>query len=463
MGKSTIAQTVAKNSHTRGCLGASFFFSRDDADCSKSNFVFSTIAHQLAAFHPIFKEQIAEAIAGYANPANASSYSQLTEFIVKPLKAGVAEGLSHVIVVLDALDECQDASLVVKLLTTEVVNLPLSLKFLVTSRPERHLEEILGESDHVRVLPLDVEDPTMKRDIIELFRVRLHEIAKSRKLSQDWPDGSDLVKLENRASGLFIWASTACNFIDAVNPQKKLRQLLDEKQPATLNQVDNLYKVVLDGCPWDDADFSRSYPLVMGTILAARSPLSVQAIDRLLGDQMDGTLSASILSHLPSVIRVEGDKELARILHPSFREFLIDSTRCQVQQYQISPAHHNCTLAICCLRAMSLSLTRNICSLDGSPLNSEVKDLDDRVGKYISEDLQYSCRFWVDHVVEANEGQSKRELGEMVNGFLQTHLPHWLEVMSLLGRTFEAVSCVQRLEKWIKVTVFSRMFPINQY
>jgi len=43
-GRSTIAQTVAHHYHRTSQLGASFFCSRDDADCSNVGLVFQTIA-----------------------------------------------------------------------------------------------------------------------------------------------------------------------------------------------------------------------------------------------------------------------------------------------------------------------------------------------------------------------------------------------------------------------------------
>src|SRR5882762_11459379 len=61
-GKSTIAQTVANHYHRTKQLGASFFCSRDDADCSNIGLVFQTIAFQLSAFSPAFGERVSEAM-----------------------------------------------------------------------------------------------------------------------------------------------------------------------------------------------------------------------------------------------------------------------------------------------------------------------------------------------------------------------------------------------------------------
>lgn len=49
-GKTTIASTIAKACRIRGTLGASFFCSRDDVECSNPNLIFTTIAYQLGQF-----------------------------------------------------------------------------------------------------------------------------------------------------------------------------------------------------------------------------------------------------------------------------------------------------------------------------------------------------------------------------------------------------------------------------
>jgi len=54
--KTTIATTAAKVCRARRMLAASFFCSRDDADCSSPNLIFMTIAYQLGVFCPPFKD-----------------------------------------------------------------------------------------------------------------------------------------------------------------------------------------------------------------------------------------------------------------------------------------------------------------------------------------------------------------------------------------------------------------------
>lgn len=47
-GKLTIARTFSRELHDRGCLGASFFFSRGGGDVGHAGFFFTSLAKQLA-------------------------------------------------------------------------------------------------------------------------------------------------------------------------------------------------------------------------------------------------------------------------------------------------------------------------------------------------------------------------------------------------------------------------------
>src|SRR5882724_778801 len=108
-GKSTIAQTVAYYYHSTKQLGASFFCSRDDTDCSNVGLVFQTIAFQLSAFNLAFGERVSEAMARDAYLQSALPSMQLEKLVVEPLEAVIYEQeVPLCVVVIDTLDECKE-------------------------------------------------------------------------------------------------------------------------------------------------------------------------------------------------------------------------------------------------------------------------------------------------------------------------------------------------------------------
>ena len=81
-------------------------------------------------------------------------------------------------------------------------------------------------------------------------------------------------------------------------------------------------------------------------------------------------------------------------------------------------------------------------------LRSEVKE--ETVASSVSPELRYACRYWIEHVKRSQQSIID---GGAVHVFLQTHLLHWLEAMSLMGETDECVRLLARLQALIAVRV----------
>ena len=137
-GKSTIAYTIAQEwSHS----GASFFFSRARLSLRESRLVFQTIAFQLRINHPILRAPISHAL---EDPAilTSNNETQLQRLILDPILQTQSHLPHCLVIVIDALDECDDNIIVniVELLATTLEkydsSIQIRLRFLVTSRPE---------------------------------------------------------------------------------------------------------------------------------------------------------------------------------------------------------------------------------------------------------------------------------------------------------------------------------------
>ncbi|KAG9221540.1 hypothetical protein CCMSSC00406_0009363 [Pleurotus cornucopiae] len=106
-GKSTIVRTVAERLDALHILGASFFFSSDDAQLKKNSHFFSTLAYQLCVFDELFAKMIGNALESLTmvDAVIKSPAAQLEKLIVEPLKP--VNAVSHtVVIVVDTLDEC---------------------------------------------------------------------------------------------------------------------------------------------------------------------------------------------------------------------------------------------------------------------------------------------------------------------------------------------------------------------
>ncbi|KAJ7751528.1 hypothetical protein DFH07DRAFT_774773 [Mycena maculata] len=141
-GKTTIAYTIAQECKNGGILGASFFCSRDDADCSNLRLIFTTIAYQLGLFNPVFGTEVSKVLKATPDIGYTNAQTQLEELIVNPLHM-VRDSFTRCVIILDALDD----SVILSVLARHSEDLS-PLIFLVTSRPENHIK--MAFSQHLQ-------------------------------------------------------------------------------------------------------------------------------------------------------------------------------------------------------------------------------------------------------------------------------------------------------------------------
>ena len=178
-GKSTIAQTVAERIFSDGCLGASFFCSRDFEDQSNLHFILPTLAVQLARRYTEFQSIFVPLVQSNPGVAYESLFNQMDKLIFRPFKKSAVSTA----IIIDALDECKDeepASVILSVLGQFVSETP-KVKFFLTGRPESRIREgfhlpLLAQATNVFVLH-DVESSRVNSDIRQFFRHRFMELA----------------------------------------------------------------------------------------------------------------------------------------------------------------------------------------------------------------------------------------------------------------------------------------------
>ncbi|EKM60610.1 uncharacterized protein PHACADRAFT_64757, partial [Phanerochaete carnosa HHB-10118-sp] len=92
------------------------------------------------------------------------------------------------------------------------------LRFLVTSRPERHITVVFDAPRYRNafrkiLLHADELQPVTTTDIKQYLSVSLSHIGLYFGLAEPWPDGADIEVLSRMTGGLFICAATAAKFI----------------------------------------------------------------------------------------------------------------------------------------------------------------------------------------------------------------------------------------------------------
>ncbi|KAG8888572.1 hypothetical protein FRB98_007437, partial [Tulasnella sp. 332] len=73
-----------------------------------------------------------------------------------------------------------------------------------------------------------------------------------------------------------------------------------------------------------------------------------------------------------------------------------------------------------------------------------------KIEEYISPALAYACLYWTDHLSEARtDSKESLEVDSLVEHFVEQKILYWIEVLSLLGKTKEAVILLRSADTWV--------------
>jgi hypothetical protein len=460
-GKTTIAYTVAEECRERGILGASFFCSRDDSECSNPALIFTTIAYQLGLFSPLFKAEVSRVMASNPGIGYASIPYQLEQLIVNPLLS-LVDSIPSCVVVVDALDECREGgttSLILSSLSRYIKELS-PIKFLVTSRPERHITTAFKARElrfaSRKLILHEIRLDVVETDITCYLSSKLALTKISHDIQCEWPTIADIRKLAQLSHGLFIFAATSVRFIEDrnyVDARGQLESLLRNTPPETEDSSPHfhlyrLFTQILD-CAFPAISFATCGRLrmVLGSITLIRQPLPPVALENLLG--LKSSTVRETLVNLHSVVIIpEDDTRTIRLLHPSFFDFITSPLRCRNPKFVVNPETQHTLLARACFRVMK-GLRRDICGI-GNPtiLNNEVDDLSTRIKSNIPSHMQYACRHWASHLANALFSDV---LADLMEAFCAENFLNWLEVCSLLGELRNALLSLNAAQMTISV------------
>jgi NACHT domain len=453
-GKSTIAYTMAQEWGIGECL--MFFFS----DYSRAGA--RSLCNSLA------KQIIGSCYgAGWAAhwggiPSSLSSpitnVARLwTKLVAEPLgKCAVHQ--SHVLIV-DALDECDHSTrcelLTCLLRSCSSLSQP-RLRVLLTTRVQDDLRRILDQECF--------RDAIICRSLLSL-QSSLSDITQ---YVQNRLDNSPILQLTEtqrdqlvqRCGGLFIFASVACNELEKECAEDQPLQLQDMLQKYT--SLDALYHRALS-----QAEKSAKYARgrlkdILHVILFAQEAPSITTIAALLS--MSTTSVDMFVKRLGSIIVSGADHQPVYIIHATLAEFLLrqnwmetkgdvegdmEETDRENRYYITRDEGHRTVLKGCLSNVMAKQLKFNICLLETSSVwNEKVKDMDDRINRWITPALRYSCLHWATHLSSTSFDD---EIFTSLRHFMNHQFLFWLEVLSVIKRVGLASNMLKLLIDWIKV------------
>lgn len=465
---------MARKYYNEKRLGASFFFSRGGGDVDHAGKFVTSIAWQLASNIPSLDQHICNALAERRDIASQSLRDQWHQLILIPMsKLDENVSRSSYVLVIDALDECDNDKHILTIidLLTEARSLKMvRLRVFLTSRGEVAIRKRftrMSETEYQDFALHNISSPIVDHDISKFLGCSLKLIAQEKSLDIGWPGKEVIRQLIQNAGGLFIWAATACRFVEeGLFADERVQSLLEgstfanapEEHPeAHLNQLYTtvLKKSVRPG--YSGKEKNALYSIlrhILGSLVVLLSPLSASSLRKLLNVTKE---KIEVLKDLHAILDIpKVDVYPLRFHHPSFRDFLLDSTRCKDQNFCVSERQAHQVLADNCIRLMSASLKQYICGVDApGTLVSDVER--SRVEQSLSAEVQYACRYWIEHI-----RRSGTQLCDdsQVHVFLREHLLHWLEALGWMGKMPEGVHAIASLESFSSVSIHPEQYRI---
>jgi hypothetical protein len=430
-GKSTIANHMARKWQSEGRLAARFFFSQGFTGASSAYDLPLYMAISLRETFPDIEDQLRQAQGDLKRATTLPIAEQWDQLVVSSLR--LINDKPRVIVI-DGLNECSEDSrqpLLECILETCHSSETLGhMKFLLTTRNDPKMEQLLsGAGDTVRVESLTLtasQERSTLQDISLYIHHRMSHVQEPSMSDQDYED------LVTRSGGRFIFAATACTILLRSRHRRAcLRRMV---RADDSNALGALYLSTLRYArDLDEACSVDQIKLFLSIVIAIKQPLPLPTITALLSKATPTINLTRIIENLAGIVSGGVQGEPIRIIHSTFREFLLKASLSQEYSINLNMAH--ATLANSCLSLLLQGLKTDICSLSTPgellPLNKDIKKIEMKISNCVSPPMQYAALNWPVHALLSIHNPG---VFQLVRQLFAKRILNWLELGFLCGQ-----------------------------
>ena len=324
MGKSVIAAEMCRRMQEAGRLAGSHFCHHDRARHRNPKVMMQSLACHLSSLLPEYKKTLVEQFSGNLGvEINDIEVVDLFDLLfLEPLNRVADPGFIS-LVVIDALDESQyqGRNDLLDVISRLFKNLPLWLRFFVTTRPEVNIWDSLKD---LQPLLLGAKDDDNLKDIRFYFEWSLSNLleVERRELVLD-----DLVQ---KSEGVFLCAQFLVDFIRANCSTILTLEQLHKTLPAGISCVYQLYFHRLEDDLCKELNITEErFLCFLSAIAAAREPLPLGFVPKFLCKNLSSAIAMRTVSKaiaiVSSLLPVHDDR--IHFFHKSVKDWLTDKSR----------------------------------------------------------------------------------------------------------------------------------------
>ncbi|KAJ8127927.1 hypothetical protein O1611_g5708 [Lasiodiplodia mahajangana] len=426
-GKSVLSRYIMDHLEKRDTKIVHFVFKDDSWETSHAESAIRSLIRQM-----LFKDRrLYRHLQNYEE--NRSGNSWPFEYLMRVFRDMISNGRSRsLIIVLDALNECEDQSRR-ELLDGLASSRLLAGHFIITSQDVPEMMDAFPES-----VPIELDNLKDVKHAVEIFidhkveqfmdGLNSKATARSKKPVNRRPyeelRGQVSSKLKGDAGHMFLWVQLVIERLRGIknSAPDNIRAELDALPPNLIPVYEKIFEQVVKESP---ADVIRTLPWV----LYAKRPLVVEELRDALaiqdckkgrneGRSFEGCRSDVVEDDLRktfgSLVVVDEQTREIRLFHQTLRRALLGISKPQskaLRRLCVSAKEAHTTIAVACLEYLTLEefeaesadqwidfKNREHSELDGQSTWQRFEDL---------EFLEYAARTWPYHVQQAGEGNEK--------------------------------------------------------
>jgi len=348
------------------------------------------------------------------------------------------EELDRVFLIIDALDECDEASRpsLIRFLNTVlcISSICSKVKWLVSSRPLVEIEKNLKGTGASTKSFLKLDEHNLERPINAYIDYKVLQL-RNREAYDDHRLRFVAVELRKRASNTFLWVALVCKKL--IDAEEYVWEEILKTVPKDLMELYDYLLQRIETLEWKtESEYCKS---VLAAATLAYRPLTLGEIGMLAG-LPSGVQAWPVVKKCGSFLTVRSST--AYLIHQSAQDYLSKHYR---KLHDVAPSIAHLAIFERCLKGMG-SLENNIYGLPNFGITS-------REVQIPSPDplrsVRYACQYWVHHLEQSE--CSINDQGEVYR-FLQEHFLHWLEALSLVGVISESIALISTLESLVEVS-----------
>ena len=430
MGKSVISAAVCKKMQVAGRLCGSHFIQHNNVRYRKPQLMLQSLACHICYALPEFKLALVKQLKrNTGKDLNNMGVEELFALLFKEPFSSVEDPGRNMLIVIDGLDESDyhDRNELLEVIVNHFCKLPMWIRFLVTSRPERNIAKTLR---HLQPFHLEAEDEQNQNDIKRFIGKKLECIPEAENTN-------DIVEnLVKKSEGLMLYAYFLLLYIEE-NPSV-LKQG-DEKGnlPLGISAVYHRYFKRLENELMTELGVKEdSFLNFLSALAASREPLPIDFASRLL--LSSSTVMANkrkllkAINSVSSLLPVRGDR--LHIFHKSIKDWLTDECCYEVHDFIVDESEGHRLIAELCAAEFDILMQRRVAK---SQSDAQFND-----------NTMYALQHGVRHMLEVDEVTRRDGIEDIVRKYVINQEHIYAKLCVNISVAVEDIVCVLNEESF---------------